>query len=482
MDSASRRSRDARSHRSDEGRVPRRRRRDSDSNAHSDSPGPRVYDGNNVLLGNILAMNRNNIQFRTSTGHVMIVNYDGTISNGQIYYSGGGCTGAAWLNSGSASALPLHRSTVVYSGSFGTLMVPTNIGANDTSPLESFTSATIDNPACGTSAGGPRTPRVSGVTSTRAARRRSIPRMVRPAVPSAADARSSGAPVTRSLELSKGDAAPISPAPRARLDVLTPPVARLGADACVAPLEPSFQRAGLVALTEQLRSEDVSVRQGALRMLRKAPHGTLRDPSLLLAVLAARDDRRTVSLAEAALSRFAPITARARVAVEALIAQPPPWCPTWTSADDACAPLASQLAGGLLGSLPGVQLIVSHVARPHPELEVLVTEAFHCFVALPHPGGREIIIDPTYQQFLGGDHPGLPAVFVGTAQDLRDLFRTQLSALKPQNPHAIPVDAQGRFDVDAFVSRTWGLGEFADARTDSTAELRRHVASDSSRA
>jgi hypothetical protein len=101
----------------------------------------------------VISASGSGVGILTSTGHVVFLNWDGTISPGQIYYTGAGCTGTAYLNSGWSQAGPYWRGEVVYSGSFDALMVPTDLDANGQSPNVSFTSATIDNPACGSSSG-----------------------------------------------------------------------------------------------------------------------------------------------------------------------------------------------------------------------------------------------------------------------------------------------------------------------------------------
>ena len=83
----------------------------------------------------------------------MTLNWDGTMSAAQIYYTGAGCSGSAYLNSGWSLAGPSWDRVVVYSGSLGSLMTITNGDANGLSPNTSFTSSTIDNPTCMSSAG-----------------------------------------------------------------------------------------------------------------------------------------------------------------------------------------------------------------------------------------------------------------------------------------------------------------------------------------
>ena len=89
----------------------------------------------------------------TSTGNVASVEWDGTISPAQIYYTGAACTGTAYLNAGGSSAGPFWGGQVLYSNSMGTLTVPTDLDANSLAPNASFAAVTIDNPTCGASSG-----------------------------------------------------------------------------------------------------------------------------------------------------------------------------------------------------------------------------------------------------------------------------------------------------------------------------------------
>ena len=123
--------------------------------ASSGGGGLGVYDGNGVKLGTLteLSGNGREVSMLTSTGHLVTILFDGTIDNGQIYYSGANCTGDALLNSGSSNAPSIWAKTVVYSGSFNSLMVTTGAGADGTVPLSTIIAQSIDNPNCGTSSG-----------------------------------------------------------------------------------------------------------------------------------------------------------------------------------------------------------------------------------------------------------------------------------------------------------------------------------------
>ena len=75
--------------------------------------------------------------------------WTGQSSPAQIYYTGAGCTGTAYLNGG-WSGEHIHARTVVWSGSFNSWMVPaadTLVGGTS-APVESVSVASIDNPTC----------------------------------------------------------------------------------------------------------------------------------------------------------------------------------------------------------------------------------------------------------------------------------------------------------------------------------------------
>lgn len=98
---------------------------------------------------------------------------------------------------------------------------------------------------------------------------------------------------------------PATTTPGAPVDGLTSPVPAAYAGARVAPAA-TLSGEALAALSTQLSSGNILDRQAALRTLKSAPPASIRDSALLLAVLSAHDDRKTTSLAQAALSRFAP--------------------------------------------------------------------------------------------------------------------------------------------------------------------------------
>jgi len=105
------------------------------------------------VLGRLLTWSRNAVTFKTSTNHVVTMNMDGSFPTAQIYYTGAGCTGTAYLNSGGTANSEIYGRVASWSGSLNSFVVPTTVGADGVSVSVAFTAATIDNPACGANAG-----------------------------------------------------------------------------------------------------------------------------------------------------------------------------------------------------------------------------------------------------------------------------------------------------------------------------------------
>lgn len=114
---------------------------------------PHLKDANGTVVGSAIYADGYGVTVLTSTGNVASVEWDGTISPAQIYYTGAACTGTAYLNAGGSSAGPFWGGQVLYSNSMGTLTVPTDLDANSLAPNASFAAVTIDNPTCGASSG-----------------------------------------------------------------------------------------------------------------------------------------------------------------------------------------------------------------------------------------------------------------------------------------------------------------------------------------
>ena len=75
-------------------------------------------------------------------------------SRSKIYWTGASCTGSAFLNSGGVSTAgdTIFSRLIFYSQSANSLMRPTDT-VNGLATSGTFTSATIENPACGIDAG-----------------------------------------------------------------------------------------------------------------------------------------------------------------------------------------------------------------------------------------------------------------------------------------------------------------------------------------
>jgi hypothetical protein len=117
--------------------------------------GVRLIDGNNVTLGTVIASGSGSATVLTSTGYQIDIPFDGKFYPAQIYYSGGSCSGTAYLNDGQGGTPPfgaINGKWVVYSGSLKSLMAPAAV-SNGVATAEAFTAATIDNPDCGADTG-----------------------------------------------------------------------------------------------------------------------------------------------------------------------------------------------------------------------------------------------------------------------------------------------------------------------------------------
>ncbi len=122
--------------------------------------GVTLVDANNVTLGKVVSAARNNITLVTSTGHLMVMSWDGTLPNAQIYYKGtgpGNCSGEGYLNSGSpTTASSIYAKTVVWSLSLGSFMVTSATPQSNGTVLAVMPTGItgFDNSSCGTSTGG----------------------------------------------------------------------------------------------------------------------------------------------------------------------------------------------------------------------------------------------------------------------------------------------------------------------------------------
>lgn len=106
-----------------------------------------VLDANGRSLGVVLEVNRSEVVFYTSTGHLVELQWDGTIADGQIFYSGTSCTGNAFLNAAPGNGRPLFGKWVTRSRTTNSLMVPAN-PTNGAAASVSLNSVSMDNPTC----------------------------------------------------------------------------------------------------------------------------------------------------------------------------------------------------------------------------------------------------------------------------------------------------------------------------------------------
>jgi len=117
--------------------------------------GVSLVDGNNVTLGKVISFSRDAATVLTSTGYQISIPFDAVLKRAQIYYTGASCTGTAYLNDGNGGTPPfdvISGKWLVFSGSMNTLMEPATV-ASGFATSEALVAATIDNPACGASAG-----------------------------------------------------------------------------------------------------------------------------------------------------------------------------------------------------------------------------------------------------------------------------------------------------------------------------------------
>lgn len=113
-----------------------------------------AVDGNGITLGTVLSAARSTVTIRTSTGYVLTVGWDGVVPSGQIYYTGAGCTGTAYLNSGGSAGIITTGNFLTYSGSFNTLMRPASVSGGIATSVSGVAVQSIDNPTCGSSTTG----------------------------------------------------------------------------------------------------------------------------------------------------------------------------------------------------------------------------------------------------------------------------------------------------------------------------------------
>ena len=124
--------------------------------AGSSTGGLTLKDANNATLGSIIYLGAT-FTVLTPSKYTVDINYDGTFPSGQIWYTGAGCTGTAYLNSGgSAPATYIDlKNTATFSRAFNKLMVidPSTANANGGVLEQCVAIQSIDNPTCMSSVG-----------------------------------------------------------------------------------------------------------------------------------------------------------------------------------------------------------------------------------------------------------------------------------------------------------------------------------------
>ena len=117
------------------------------------SAGSKLVDSNSVVLGSIVSATRSAVTIFTSTGHLTTINWNGTFPGAQNYHNGAGCTGTAFLNSGSSTIAYIYRKTVVFSAGLNALMVPARAPEADgtVASVLNVGIQSIDNNPCGVS-------------------------------------------------------------------------------------------------------------------------------------------------------------------------------------------------------------------------------------------------------------------------------------------------------------------------------------------
>jgi hypothetical protein len=108
-----------------------------------------LKDANNQTLGNVYAVSTTSISVRSPTGYFYSVNWSGTFSDQQIYYSSAGCTGTMYLNAGTTSSTARYAKFLVYEGRTGGFFVPSGADANGLSFSVAFTAASLWNASSG---------------------------------------------------------------------------------------------------------------------------------------------------------------------------------------------------------------------------------------------------------------------------------------------------------------------------------------------
>ncbi len=106
-------------------------------------------DAAGVTVGRLLSATEYVLTVLTSTGYMLGIGWDASFYPSQVYYTGGACTGNAYLNDGGSSGLLLPGKVVYWVGSKNSFMVPANVSGTTGMATSVPISATgLDNPTC----------------------------------------------------------------------------------------------------------------------------------------------------------------------------------------------------------------------------------------------------------------------------------------------------------------------------------------------
>jgi hypothetical protein len=114
-----------------------------------------VTDKNGVVIGRFLTISNTGVTVINASGYTFGVNWDGSISMRQTWFTGAGCTGTAVLNSGSSTVSNIYGRTTVKSLATGKFyrIVSTNVTTNLYAASSVYGTATaIENIGSGCSA------------------------------------------------------------------------------------------------------------------------------------------------------------------------------------------------------------------------------------------------------------------------------------------------------------------------------------------
>lgn len=108
-----------------------------------------LKDASNQTLGNVYAVSTTAITVRSPAGYFYSINWSGTFSDQQIYYSNAGCTGSMYLNAATTNASTRYAKFLVYEGKSGGFFVPAVVDANGLSTNVAFTAPALWNASGG---------------------------------------------------------------------------------------------------------------------------------------------------------------------------------------------------------------------------------------------------------------------------------------------------------------------------------------------